>query len=157
MYQKILVAVDGSESSKRALNEAVRMASLGKGSVHCVYVVDKSALFTYAGYYDPVALLDAFRRDGTEALEAAGKAVAAAGLAGDTELVETESAGDDVAACLQRCAQRYGAELVVMGTHGRRGVRRVVLGSVAERFLRFSTCPVLLVRSDDVEKAAAKS
>lgn len=53
---------------------------------------------------------------------------------------------EDVAACLQRYVLEYQPDLVILGTHGHRGVRRAILGSVAERFLRFSTCLVLLVR-----------
>ncbi|MFC0397343.1 universal stress protein [Paraburkholderia rhizosphaerae] len=155
MYEKILVAVDGSETSKQALNEAVRMAALSHGKLHAAYVVDQAALFPYAGYYDPVAMIDAFRRDGRAALDDAATRFAAAGVTGETELIETDSVGEDVAHCLLKCAKRIGAELAVMGTHGRRGVRRAILGSVAERFVRLSECPVLLVRMDDAHTSAA--
>ncbi|APR39254.1 universal stress protein [Paraburkholderia sp. SOS3] len=154
MYQKILVAVDGSDTSKQALNEAVRVAAMTHGKVHAVYVVDQAALFPYAGYYDPVAMIDAFRRDGRIALDDASARFAAAGISGEAELVETESVSEDVAHCLHRCAQRFGAELAVMGTHGRRGMQRAILGSVAERFVRLSECPVLLVRMDDTDAKA---
>jgi nucleotide-binding universal stress UspA family protein len=155
MYEKILVAVDGSEPSKQALNEAIRVASLSHGKVHAVYVVDQAALFPYAGYYDPVAMIDAFRHDGRAALEDASSRLAAAGVSGETELAETESAGEDIAHCLHKCAQRIGAHLAIMGTHGRRGVRRAILGSVAERFVRLSGCPVLLVRMDDAHASTS--
>jgi nucleotide-binding universal stress UspA family protein len=156
MYQKILVAVDGSDTSKHALNEAVRVAAMTHGKVHAVYVVDQAALFPYAGYYDPVAMIDAFRRDGRVALDDASARFAAAGVTGEAELVETETVSEDVAHCLLRCAQRFGAELAVMGTHGRRGMQRAILGSVAERFVRLSECPVLLVRVDDAHPQASK-
>ncbi|MGG1947886.1 universal stress protein [Trinickia sp. NRRL B-1857] len=148
MYRNIMLAVDGSASSKRAIEEALRIAALAHATVHAVYVVDKSALFNYGGYYDPQALLDALRGDGRSALGQVHSALAAGGVQGDEEIIETESMADDVATCLQRHAERIGADLVVMGTHGRRGVPRLVLGSVSERFLRFSTCPVMLVRGE---------
>lgn len=151
MYKKILVAMDGSDTSKAALDEALRMASVAGANVHVVYIVDQVPLIAYSGYYEPGAMIDAARKDGVDVLTKAHDAIVAAGLTGDTELTETESIGDDIAGCLQRCAQRYGAELVVMGTHGRRGLKRVVLGSVAERFLRISTVPVLLVRGTEAE------
>jgi nucleotide-binding universal stress UspA family protein len=69
MYKKILVAVDGSHTSKLAVQEAVKMASLTSGTVHAVYVVDKSPIFNYAGYFDPTVLTDALRSDGRNALE----------------------------------------------------------------------------------------
>ena len=148
MYQSIMLAVDNSPSSKSATQEAVRMAAVSKATVHAVYVVDKAALFNYGGYYDPQALLDALRSEGRAALGQVHEALGAAGLQGEEETIETESMADDVAACLQRHAERIGADLVVMGTHGRRGVPRLVLGSVSERFLRFSTCPVMLARAE---------
>ncbi|HTH60529.1 MAG TPA: universal stress protein [Paraburkholderia sp.] len=146
MYSKILVAMDGSDTSVEALDEALRMASVTGGSLHVVCVVDQAPYLPYAGYYDPSALLDAARQDGAKVLEKAKSAIAQTGLAGDVELTETESLSDDVPNCLKRCADRFGADLVVMGTHGRRGLRRMVLGSVAERFLRLSSVPVLMVR-----------
>ncbi len=154
MYRNIMLAVDGSASSKRAIEEAVRIASLAHAAIHAVYVVDKSALFNYGGYYDPQALLEALRSDGKAALGQVREALGAAGVTGDEEIVETDSMADDVATCLQRYAQGHAIDLVVMGTHGRRGVPRLVLGSVSERFLRFSTCPVMLVRGGPESEAA---
>lgn len=153
MYRDIVLAVDNSPSSRRAIQEAVRMAAVAKAMVHAVYVVDKSALFNYGGYYDPLELLDALRAEGKDALEQARQALAAAGVRSEEELIETENLADHVENALQRYAERCGADLVVMGTHGRRGVQRLVLGSVAERFLRFSTCPVMLVRAQEGEAA----
>lgn len=153
MYRDIVLAVDNSPSSRRAIQEAVRMAAAAKAMVHAVYVVDKSALFNYGGYYDPRELLDALRADGKDALEQARQALAAAGVRSEEELIETENLADHVENALQRHAERCRADLVVMGTHGRRGVQRLVLGSVAERFLRFSTCPVMLVRAQEGETA----
>lgn len=151
MYTNIMLAVDNSASSRRATEEAVRMASLAKATVHAVYVVDKSALFNYGGYYDPEALLDAMRSEGKQALDEAHRALSVGAVRSEEEIVETENLADHVENALQRYALRCGADLVVMGTHGRRGVQRLVLGSVAERFLRFSTCPVMLVRGEDSE------
>ncbi|MFX5245192.1 universal stress protein, partial [Acinetobacter baumannii] len=69
-----------------------------------------------------------------------------AGLQQETVLVETQSVGEDVAGALQAEAVRSGADVVVIGTHGRRGLAHVMLGSVAEKFIRQATTPVLLVR-----------
>jgi nucleotide-binding universal stress UspA family protein len=149
MYKQILIALDGSSTSERVLNEAVKMARLTGGKIQAVYVVDKTPLFSYAGYYDPIALVDALRKDGRTTLQKAEAACREAGVACDAELVETERLNEDVATALQHCAERLGADLVILGTHGRRGVRRIVLGSVAERFVRFAQCPVLLVRGTE--------
>ncbi|WP_429257476.1 universal stress protein [Paraburkholderia sp. GAS334] len=148
MYHHILVAVDGSESSKRALSEAIRMASLAHGQLTAAYVVDSSHSFAYPGAYDPLALTRAIRADGEQVLAEARTLMAQHDVAGVAEIVETDGLSEDIASCLQRTAERIGADLVVLGTHGRRGIRRLVIGSVAERFVRFSTCPVLLVRQE---------
>ncbi|HXZ08161.1 MAG TPA: universal stress protein, partial [Paraburkholderia sp.] len=68
MYDHILVAVDGSESSKRALDEAIRMATLSHGKVTAIYVLEHSTTFAYAGEYDPLALTRAMRSDGERVL-----------------------------------------------------------------------------------------
>lgn len=156
MYKKILVAVDGSATSKLAVQEAVKMASLTSGTVHAVYVIDTSPIFNYAGYFDPTVLTDALRSDGRNALESVEAVCRQSGVACANELVETEPLNDDVAQTLQRCAARLGAELVVLGTHGRRGMKRLVLGSVAEHFVRISPCPVLLVRGGDEKDEAGQ-
>ncbi|MBB5496841.1 universal stress protein [Paraburkholderia sp. MM5384-R2] len=156
MYQHILVALDGSTFSKRALKEAVNLAALTKGVVHPVYVVDKTPLFSYAGYYDPLTLVEALRQDGQLVLEEAEQACAAADVPCRPEMIESESLSDDVAAIVLRYGEQIHADLLVLGTHGRRGVRRLVIGSVAERVLRFSTCPVLLMREPSTEDAPAE-
>ncbi|MFM0593665.1 MULTISPECIES: universal stress protein [Paraburkholderia] len=158
MYHKILLAVDGSDASIQALHQALDVATLAQASLHAVYVVQPWQLSPYAGYYDPEALRKVLREDARTALDIARAAMSARGVKGTTEIVEAETAADDIASCLQRCAQRHGAELVAMGTHGRHGVKRAMLGSVAEQFLRISTCPVLLVRSrEDAGAAGAEA
>ena len=148
MYSKILLAIDGSDSSRRALDEACRVAVLSGARVHAVYVVDKWGLSPYAGYYDPEALGRVLHADGHGILQSAREVLTEQGVECDMEIDDTHDRSDDVAHCLQRCAQRQGAELVVMGTHGRHGLRKAILGSVAERLLHMARCPVLLVRSD---------
>jgi nucleotide-binding universal stress UspA family protein len=148
MYTNIVVALDGSEASKRALSEAIQLARLARGKLTAVFVLDQSAAFTYAGACDPHLLTDAARQVGQSFLTSALDQMRELDVAGDTEIVETQGIAEDIASALLRCAERRGADLVVMGTHGRRGLRRMVLGSVAERFARFATCPVLLVREE---------
>ncbi|MFM0472146.1 universal stress protein [Paraburkholderia strydomiana] len=155
MYANIVVALDGSDAAKRALSEAIELAKLSRGRLTAVYVLDQSAAFTYAGACDPHLLTDAARQVGTTLLHNALHQMRELNVVGDTEIVETQGIGEDIAGALLRCAQQRGADLVVMGTHGRRGLRRMVIGSVAERFVRFATCPVLLVREPADEKPEA--
>jgi len=146
MYKKILVAVDGSETSKLALAEAVRLAKAFQSTVRAVYIVDSPAMLFDVGYYDPTELRKSFIEAGTALLADTAAALTSAGLAQETTLVETDSVGEDVASALQREAVQSGAEVVVIGTHGRRGLAHAMLGSVAEKFIRQATTPVLLVR-----------
>jgi nucleotide-binding universal stress UspA family protein len=155
MYQKILLAMDGSDASRRAAQEAFRIAACVRAHIHAVYVVSKWGLAPYAGYYEPEALGAVLREDGRIALDLVCKDMAQRGISGDVEIDETQSSADDIPNCLKRCVQRRNIDLVVMGTHGRRGAGRVVLGSVAERFLRIAPCPVLLVRSGHPDSAGS--
>ncbi|CAB3722370.1 Putative universal stress protein [Paraburkholderia phenoliruptrix] len=146
MYHKIVVALDGSESSRNALHEALELAQLTKGRIHAIYIVDPWSMSPYSGYVDPEQLRAVLREDGRMALEWAREAMANRGVPGDSEMEETQDPADDVPRCLARCVRRQSADLVVMGTQGRRGIGRWLLGSVAETFVRGAEVPVLLVR-----------
>ncbi|MGL6155896.1 MAG: universal stress protein, partial [Ralstonia mannitolilytica] len=102
MYKKILVAVDGSDTSKLALAEAIRLAKAFQSIVRAVYIVDSPAMLFDVGYYDPTELRKSFIEAGTLLLKETADALAAAGLANETTLVETEGVGEDVAGALQR-------------------------------------------------------
>ncbi|KVT41281.1 universal stress protein [Burkholderia ubonensis] len=151
MYRKIMVAVDGSASSARALGEGLKAAKLFGSQVSVVYVIDKASSLTYADRYLNQLLAES-RHHGIAVLHEAEQAIAEAGVKGDTELVETETIGEDVAERLHRYVQEHAIDLAVLGTHGRRGIRRMVIGSVAERFLRSASCPVLLAHGQDVQQ-----
>ncbi|KWA05848.1 universal stress protein [Burkholderia territorii] len=152
MYTNIMVATDGSPSANRALDEGLGMARLCGARLFAVFVVDKSTLFAYGARMEPEALLDEIRRHGAALLRDADRAISRAAVNGETEIIETDF-GQDVAERLQRYVVDRSIDLAVVGTHGRRGVRRLVLGSVAERLLRASSCPVLLVRGEDTSPA----
>ncbi|UIF86004.1 universal stress protein [Cupriavidus sp. UYPR2.512] len=147
-YSKIVVAVDGSSTSDLALGEAIRVAAPGGATVLALYVVDTGTPMFDAGYYDPSQLQKAFVESGQRALQAASQRLAAAGVAHETRLVTEAPVPGDMGASINEAARQWGADLLVIGTHGRRGVRRLVLGSVAEAVLRQSTMPVLLVRGE---------
>ncbi|SAK63972.1 universal stress protein [Caballeronia catudaia] len=142
MYRHILVALDGSESSQRALEEVLCLGASPGTRVRLVHVLEASALASYPVNYRS-QVRDAARR----VLDAAQERLRAAGIECESELDETRTPDDSIADALQRSAQRMDADLVVMGTRGRGGLPRLVLGSVAEAFLRHSTCAVLLTRS----------
>jgi nucleotide-binding universal stress UspA family protein len=155
MYKQILVAVDGSETSARALAAAIQMARDSGARLQPLYVVDVPLMSYEVPGYDPSCVRDALVEEGRQVLTDAAALMAGAGVKGPTRLLETELLeGEDIAHGIQRAAAEFNADLVVMGTHGRRGVRRLVLGSVAERFLRIAACPVLLISGHCAAPAA---
>lgn len=146
MYEKILMAFDGSETSLQALDEALRLAQLAHAKLYVAHVIDVIAPLGMGLTYVPADLVDAYREEAKRLLDVACARATAAGVACETLLLEVEGVTDSVASCLIRCAVRVDAQLAVLGTYGRRGVSRAFLGSVAEAFVREADCPVLLVR-----------
>ena len=146
VYRRILVPVDGSSTSIAGLNEALRLAKNQKARIRLIHIVDERMIFSTAEAgmnIEPV--IDSLKSGGKRILEHAAKLAAARGVRAETDMVE--NAASQVADVLVSRARRWRADLVVMGTHGRRGVNRLVLGSDAELVVRNSPVPVLLVRS----------
>jgi nucleotide-binding universal stress UspA family protein len=152
MYTKILVPIDGSETANRALDHAIGLAKSFGASLRLAHVIEGAAYLTG---YDPMGgytgdLVDIMRDSGTKLLsEAAGRAQAA-GVAADT--VMFDNLGERLAETVAHAARDWGAELIVLGTHGRRGVGRWLMGSGAEQIIRLAPVPVLVVRSNDHPK-----
>ena len=158
MYGRILVATDGSSTSNKAISAALEMASYsgGKSVIALIHVLDEMAYFTgldpYAGQSCSVTSL--MREAGGKILADGLKIVQAAGVQGETVLVDR--LGERLAETVAAKAVVWDASLVVVGTHGRRGVGRMLMGSGAEQIIRLAPCPVLVVRfSDDAEPAKA--
>jgi len=149
MYKRILVPVDGSETSNRALVAALQMARDNGGRVRLLHVIDELAYlsgFEYSGQ-----VLEAARKGGAQALEEAAAIAASSGVPADTRLVEM--AGQRLGEVVADEARSWEADLVAIGTHGRRGVSRVLLGSGAEQVLRLAPVPVLAVRTPETAAA----
>ncbi len=157
MYSKILTALDGSETSMLALDAAVQLAHECGAQLHPVYVVDMPVLAFDAPGFDPSILRDAFYDEGKRVIGEARNRMAKHGVTGSPRIVEIAPPGEDVAQRIQLAAAECGADLIVMGTHGRRGFRRLVLGSVAERVLRSAHCPVLLIPARSVPASAGET
>jgi nucleotide-binding universal stress UspA family protein len=145
MYSRILVPVDGSDTAKRGLEEAILLAKALDSSLRLVHVVDDSALaMNPEAGIAAAPLVEDFAENGREILEEAR--VQASQQGAQVEVVLHENFTGRVANVIVEEAKTWGAELIVMGTHGRRGIRHAVLGSDAEAVVRASICPVLLVR-----------
>lgn len=154
MYQQILVAIDGSETSQLALDAALQMAHDAGAQLQPLFVVDVPVMAYDVPAYDPSYVRDALLEEGAHVTQQAAELMARAGVSGTPRIIEADPVADDVAHCIQRAAADFKADVVVMGTHGRRGFRRMMLGSVAERFLRIAQCPVLMISSHCVRAEA---
>jgi nucleotide-binding universal stress UspA family protein len=154
MYQRILVPVDGSHTSTLGLQEAIRIAIDQRAHLRLISVVDELIIAqNFEGLINAGDLIDALQDAGKKALKNALMLVRKHDLKAESELFET--VGDRVSDIIVREAKKWKADLIVMGTHGRRGFNRMVLGSDAEAVLRNASVPVLMVRSPD-HKARAK-
>jgi len=155
MYKRILVPVDGSATSAKGLGEAIRLAKLTGASLELVNVVDEMSLAfgveAYATYSQDV--LAALRDGARVILDHAQARAASAGVGADTKAIETF--GARVADLIVDEAVAAKADLIVIGTHGRRGIGRWLLGSDAEQILRLAPVPVLLVRGGEAESSPA--
>lgn len=158
MYQTILVPVDGSPTSDCGLREAIRLARLSGGRLRLLHVVDDLSfalgMDAYTGYSGD--WLNLLREAGRKLLQDAKAVATAAGIGSDTVLYD--SVEGRVAELTVAEARKWPAEVIVIGTHGRRGIGRLVLGSSAEHVLRLSPVPVLLVRAiEATEKVPAET
>ena len=147
MYKSILVALDGSDASQQALEAALRLAHEDHALLHPVYVVDMPGIAIGTPGFNPVPIHDAMRAEGERVIADARDRMAKLRINGSPRVVDTSSLSEDIAQRLQLSAIACDADLIVMGTHGRRGFRRLVLGSVAERVVRGAPCAVLLIPS----------
>ncbi len=145
MYQKILVGVDGSAAALRGLHEAIRLAKSTGARLSLVHVLNTLILETEiasTAYYQ--ALAEEIRGSGARILEHAAVVVRDAGVPFEQHMVEKIGAHAWKEILAQ--ARDWQAELIVLGTHGRRGLKRLIMGSDAELVLRHSVVPVLMVR-----------
>jgi nucleotide-binding universal stress UspA family protein len=147
MYKRILVAIDGSDTSKRALREALQLAKDGKSALRVLHVLDLVTFSTDtpSGF---AAYEEALRVAGEQMLSDASDMAEKAGVACETKLLELEERGRRIAEEIARDAGEWRAELIVIGTHGRRGMSRLLLGSVADSLVRIAPAPVLLIRGE---------
>lgn len=154
MYQRILVPVDGSETANKALIAGLQMARESGGRVHLVHVVEglsPLAADPYGAYSGEV--IEVMRQSGIKILEDALVVAQAAGVPADTELFD--NFGDRLAEVVADAATRFNADLLVVGTHGRRGMGRLLMGSGAEQIIRLSPVPVLVIRASEPKEASA--
>nr|WP_145545849.1 universal stress protein [Variovorax boronicumulans] len=147
MYKQILVPVDGSQTALAALRHAVELARAFQAELFVVHVID---IYPFLGVGTDTAVgqadyLAAANANAEGALRAALAIVEAAGLPCESATVEGHAAEEGILQAAGTC----GADLIVMGSHGRRGIEKLLLGSVTQRVLQNARVPVLVVRGSE--------
>jgi nucleotide-binding universal stress UspA family protein len=144
MYERILLPTDGSESAAAALDHALDISRQYDAELHVLHVV--SAAYAEAGPGHTTAI-EALETHGKETLEEIAERARNAGV-----MVTTEQRHGEPHRVIVEYADDSDADLVVMGTHGRTGLQRYLLGSVTEKVVRTSDVPVLTVRHEGEEE-----
>ncbi len=144
MYKRILVPTDGSDTATSGLREAIKLAKDQNAQIRIIHVVDELVIISPYGVVWGNIVGD-LRKAGESILASAQATVRDAGIAADTQLVE--AFGGRASEHILTAAQEWPADIIVCGTHGRRGLRRIVLGSDAEDLVRRTPVPILLIRA----------
>ncbi len=144
-YQRILVPVDGSATALQALATAIEFAGTSGGKLLAVHAVEELAFVAGMDYSGQ--LITVAREAGEKSLQDAAQRARDASVDVETRLLEQTAnrLGESIA----QCAQEWKADLIVVGTHGRRGMGRLLLGSGAEQIIRLAPAPVLVIRASE--------
>ncbi|VVC75623.1 Putative universal stress protein [Aquicella siphonis] len=147
MYAKILVPVDGSETSETAMSEAVKLAKDQGAKISVIYIADEYLAPAEGITIDFNRYETSMREYGLSLLHKMEEMARAAQVPVEGKLIEISDYSDHVPEKIIDEARNGKADLIVIGTHGRRGFRRLLLGSVAEGVVRLAHIPVLLIRA----------
>ncbi len=148
MYDKILMPNDGSQKTKRAINEAIKIAKLSGAELHTVFVIDTAALDSLpeTGFWNQTK--DMLNKEGIEA----NKKVKEKSKSHGVKCVSSILSGKPHEKIINY-ADENNIDLIVMGTSSKKGMEKFLLGSVAEKVLRSSEKPVLVVRGESNKKS----
>ena len=144
MYQRILVAIDGSDTSNLALEEAIKLAKDQHSALRLFHVVDLTMAYSLVEAPHVFEYQKAMETAGQQVVAECSAVARKAGIEFDAKCVVTFA--KHIYDVIEEEAKEWAADLIVIGTHGRKGIRRLLLGSVAEGLTRVSSKPVLLVR-----------
>lgn len=155
MYKRIFVAVDGSNTSNRALGAAIGLAQAFGGQLRLVHVVDEMAFLSGYDQFGGASgeLIRVMRQSGAKVLNDAMADAKTAGVQADTMLFD--KFGEHLGETVAKAAKLWNADLIVVGTHGRKGIGRLLLGSGAEQIVRLAPVPVLVVRDPQPDETSS--
>jgi nucleotide-binding universal stress UspA family protein len=152
IYDKILLATDGSDASLPALREAVRISEDQQAILRVVFVVDESLVYHGGPGYDYISYVASCKEEGQAILNKTEALIRLhASIQFETALLKLKPFQGRIADVIHEDATEWGAALLVIGTHGRRGFSHLFMGSVAENIMRITTLPLLLVRSPHLQ------
>jgi len=152
MYKNIMLALDGSKISDSLVEEVIKLIKGRKGvNLRIIHVVDESFVYYGGQDFDYLSLIVSCQEEGQNILAKAEKIIGSqCSVKIETSLLELKPFHKRIAEVIVEEAKEWPADLLVIGTHGRRGFSHLLLGSVAENIIRIATTPVLLVRSSEV-------
>ena len=142
MFKKILVAIDGSEISKRSLQMAIDEAKAWDAELHAVYVIETGMLSSVPVDNTLEVIYSLLENEGTRIMEESQKSASEAGVTLMTSIKQGH-AGNEILSH----AEAIGADLIILGSHGKSEIDRLLIGSVTTYVVRHSTITTLVVRS----------
>ena len=150
MYKNIMLALDGSKISDSLVEEVIKLTKGQNANLRIIHVVDESFVYYGGQDFDYLSLISSCQEEGRNILAKASKLISSkSSVKVETSLLELKPFHKRVAEVIVEEAKEWPADLLVIGTHGRRGFSHFLLGSVAENIVRIATTPVLLVRGSD--------
>ena len=144
-YRKILIATDGSDAAKKAIQKGIEIAKLSGAVVYAVYVIVPAG-YSSRDFGWEKSLREFLHAEGEKATAFVEEAGRTAGVRVESVLLEGNAADR-----ILEFAEQEGIDLIVMGTLGKSGLERFLLGSIAEKVVRHSKLPVMVVKSEDKE------
>jgi len=139
-FKRILIPTDGSDNTKEAIKKGLELANMMDAEVTALYVVDQTSFINFPMDSTIVSVYSLLEKEGKDAVEYVRNEGIRMGVKVTTQVEEGSPSRKIIDASKLH-------DLVVMGTLGRTGISKLLLGSVAERVVRFAECPVLVVRS----------
>ena len=144
-YKRIMVATDGSKPARKAIETGIDIAKLSGAKIYAIYVVVPTTHSARDFGWEKAAM-EHFRNEGKRATGFVEETAKVAGIEVESVLLEGHPADEIV-----KFAEQNDIEMIVMGTLGKTGLDRFLLGSVAENVVRHSKIPVLVVRGENSE------
>ncbi|MEC4676987.1 MAG: universal stress protein [Nitrospirota bacterium] len=140
LFNKVVLAVDGSDISRNAVKYAIELAKQSNGTVVAIHVIPPIDVMDIETFR-PEKILEGLKEEGKKILSEVDELAVKAGVKVQTSI---ESGVPFEKIC--SVAETLGCDLIIMGSHGRTGIGKVLIGSVTERVISRATCPVLVVR-----------